>query len=179
MVVLQKRQPLLETTHCFHCKEVLELETIFKNRAVEAIDSGDALKQNIKGLNFLWMLGRVDAELAEKIKKSLISDDISLIKVISCCTSRGTIAIKIVEKTRDVNRQAIGEFIDVDEAYRRIKTFVVTSQFDSLPEDDQMNAIAFILITERTPSESIMGKCIAEDAIKKALNQLRKKPTNA
>lgn len=153
-------------------------ETIFKNRAVEAIDSGDALKQH-QGLNFLWMLGRVDAELAEKIKKSLISDDISLIKVISCCTSRGTIAIKIVEKTRDVNRQAIGEFIDVDEAYRRIKTFVVTSQFDSLPEDDQMNAIAFILITERTPSESIMGNCIAEDAIKKALNQLRKKPTNA
>ena len=162
----------------FSLQEVLELETIFKNRAVEAIDSGDALKQH-QGLNFLWMLGRVDAELAEKIKKSLISDDISLIKVISYCTSRGTVATKIVEKTRDVNRQTIGEFIDVDEAYRRIKTFVVTSQFDSLPEDDQMNAIAFILITERTPSESIMGNCIAEDAIKKALNQLRKKPTNA
>ena len=83
------------------------------------------------------------------------------------------------EKTRDVNRQAIGEFIDVDEAYRRIKTFVVTSQFSSLPEDDQMNAIAFILVTERTPSESVMGNCIAEAAITKALNQLREKSTNA
>ena len=57
-------------------------------------------------------------------------------------------AIKIVEKTRDVNRQTIGEFIDVDEAYRRIKTFVATSKFGLLPEDDQMNAIAFILVTE-------------------------------
>lgn len=162
----------------FSLQEVLELETIFKSRAVKAIDSGNALKQH-QGLNFLWMLGNVDVELAEKIKKSLISDDISLIKVISYCTSRGTVATKIVEKTRDVNRQTIGEFIDVDEAYRRIKTFVVTSQFGLLPEDDQMNAIAFILVTERTPSESAMGNCISEAVITKALNRLREKSTNA
>lgn len=162
----------------FSLQEVLELETIFKIRAVEAINSGNALKQH-QGLNFLWMLGRVDVELAEKIKKSLISDDISLIRVISYCTSRGTVETKIVEKMRDVNRQTIGEFIDVDEAYRRVKTFVVTSQFGSLPEDDQMNAIAFILVTERTPSESAMGNCIAEAAITKTLNQLREKSTNA
>ncbi len=123
-------------------------------------------------LNFLWMLEKVDAELAENIKKSLISDDISLIKVVSYCTSRGTVATKIVAKTRNVNRQAIGEFIDVDEAYRRIKTFVTTGQFDLLSEDDQMNAIAFILVTERAPSESVMGNCIAEEAIAKAARAL-------
>ena len=83
-----------------------------------------------------------------------------------------------VAKTRDVKRQAIGEFIDVGEAYRRIKAFAATSQFFSLPKDDQMNAIAFILVTERTPSESVMKDCIAEDAIEKALNQLRENATN-
>ena len=41
-----------------------------------------------------------------------------------------------------------------------------------------MNAIAFILVTERTPSESVMKDCIAEDAIEKALNQLRENATN-
>ena len=162
----------------FSLQEVLELETIFKSRALEAIDSGDALKQH-QGLNFLWMLGNVDVELAEKIKKSLISDDISLIKVISYCTSRGTVATKIVEKTRNVNRQTIEEFIDVNEAYRRIKAFVITSQFTLLPEDDQMNAMAFILVTERKPSGFIEENCITEDAIAKALNQLREKSTNA
>lgn len=161
----------------FSLQEVLELETIFKSRAVEAIDSGNALKQH-RGLNFLWMLGNVDAELAKKIKESLISDDISLVKVISYCTSQGTVETKIVEKMRDVNRQTIGEFIDVDEAYRRIKIFVFTNQFASLPKDDQMNAMAFILVTERTPSESVMGNCIAEAAITKALNHLREKSTN-
>lgn len=156
----------------FSLEEVLELETIFKIRAVEAIDSGAALKQH-QGLNFLWMLGKIDAELTENIKKSLISDDISLIKVVSYCTLRETVATKIVTKTRNVNRQAIREFINVDEAYRRIKAFVVTSQFVLLPEDDQMNAIAFILVTERAPSGYVMEDCIAEDAIAKALNQLR------
>lgn len=114
----------------------------------------------------------------KKIKESLISDDISLVKVISYCTSQGTVETKIVEKMRDVNRQTIGEFIDVDEAYRRIKIFVFTNQFASLPKDDQMNAMAFILVTERTPSESVMGNCIAEAAITKALNHLREKSTN-
>ena len=85
---------------------------------------------------------------------------------------------KIVTKTRNVNCQALGEFIDVDEAYQRIKAFVVTSQFASLPKDDQMNAMAFILVTERTPSGSIMENCIAEDAIVKALDQLREQSAN-
>ena len=115
------------------------------------------------------MLGSVDVELTEKIKKSLISDDISLIKVISYCTSRGTVAIKIVEKTRDVNRQTIGEFIDVDEAYRRIKTFVATSKFGLLPEDDQMNAIAFIPVSythlKRFIVRIVMFKIIHEPEI--------------
>ena len=99
-------------------------------------------------------------------------------KVVSYCTSRGTVATKIVTKTRDVNRKVIREFIDLDEAYRRIKAFAATSQFFSLPKDDQMNAMAFILVTERTPSGSIMENCIAEDAIAKALNQFGEKSAN-
>jgi len=161
----------------FSLEEVLELEAIFKARAEDAIDSGAALRQP-RGLNFLWMLEKVDAELAESKKKSLILDDVSLVKVISYCTARGAVATKIVSKTRGVKRQDIGEFIDVDEAYRRIKAFSVTNQFSLLPEDDQMNAIAFLLISERESSASIMGDCIAEATIVKSLNQLREKATN-
>ena len=161
----------------FSLQEISELESIFRNRAMEAIDSGAALKQH-NGLNFFWILGKVDAALAERIKKSLTSDDISLTKVKSHSTSKGPANTKIVTKTRNVNCQALGEFIDVDEAYQRIKAFVFTSQFASLPEDDQMNAMAFILVIERTPSGSIMENCIAEDAIVKALDQLREQSAN-
>lgn len=161
----------------FSLEEVLELEAIFKSHAVDAIDSGTALRQ-YQGLNFLWMLEQIDADLAANKKKLLVSDDASLVKVISYCTSRGTVATKMVAKTRNVNRKAIEEFIDVDAAYQRIKRFAVTNQFFLLPGDDQMNAIAFILITERTPPMSIMENCIAEDAIVKALKQLKEKPAN-
>lgn len=161
----------------FSLEEVLELEAIFKRRAVDAIDSGAALRQH-QGLNFLWILEQIDTDLVANKKELLISDDASLVKVVSYCTSLGTLASRMVEKTRNVDRKAIGEFIDVNEAYRRIKGFAVTRQFFSLPKDDQMNAIAFILITERTPPVSIMENCIAEDVIVKALNQLEEKSAN-
>ena len=154
----------------FSLEEVSKLETIFVKRAVEAVRSGDALKQHY-GLSFLWMLEKVDAKTAENIKKTLITDDISLIKVISHCTSRSTMTTKKVIKMRNVNRQAIGEFIDVDEAYQRIQTFAATSQFNLLSDDDQMNAMAFILVTKRVTSEPVMENCIAEDDIVKELKQ--------
>lgn len=158
----------------FSLEEVLDLEAIFKTRAVDAIDSGAALGQ-YQGLNFLWILGKIDAELAANKKQYIISDDVSLVKVVSYCTSRGTVATKIVAKTRDVDRKAIGEFIDVDEAYQRLKAFIVTDKFFLLSKEDQMNAMAFILVMERTSSESRMENCISEDAIAKALNQLGEK----
>ena len=160
----------------FSLKEVLELEGIFKNRAVEVIDSGIALKQ-YQGLDFLWILGQIDAELLANKKRSLISDDLSLTKIISYCTSRGTVVIKTVKKTRNVSRKGIGEFIDVDEAYRRIKKFIATSQFFSLPVDDQVNAMAFVLIMERKPTEATMEGSILEDTIIRALNQIQNNPT--
>ena len=157
----------------FSLKEVLELEAIFKRRAIDAIDSGSAFRQR-HGLNFLWLLGQVDTEFATSKKKSIITDDISLIKVISYCTSLGTVTTKVVAKTRDVNLQAIEEFINVDEAYHRVKTFVATDQFHLLPKDDQVNAIAFILIMEKIGDGSALENCIAEDTVIKMLEQLKK-----
>lgn len=58
------------------------------------------------------------------------------------------------------------------EAYRRVKAFVATSQFFLLPKDDQMNVIAFILITERTDCGSIFENSIAEEAIIRVLDHL-------
>lgn len=148
----------------FPLEEVLNLERIFKNRSVEVLDSVDALRQ-CQCLDFLWMLGKIDAELVANKKKSITTDNISLIKIISYCTSRGTVATRTVSKMRNVNRNAIGDFIDIDEAYRRVKAFAATSQFFQLTKDDQMNAIAFICITEQTDCESISENGIAEDAI--------------
>jgi len=54
--------------------EVLELEDIFKRRAIEALDSKIVLDQN-QGLNFLWILDQIDSDLAKSKKKSIVTDN--------------------------------------------------------------------------------------------------------
>ncbi len=151
--------------------ELLTLEQVFKHRCVDAIDSGAALSQ-YGGLNFLWMLSQIDEELVKHIKGTLITDDVSLAKVISYCTSHGKTAVKIVVKTRQVSKQSFSEFIDIEEAYRRISTFVTTRDFMLLPENYQVDVVAFLITMEKGTESSLTENSIAEDAIKKELNKL-------
>lgn len=153
---------------------VLKLEAIFKERAVKAIDSKVVLRQ-YHGLRFLWLLGQIDPETAADKKKSMVTDDVSLVKIIDECTSRGSVAVRIVAKTRTVDRDRLSEFVDLGEAYQRVKKFATENQFFDLPRDEQMSAVAFILIVERGPVESSLKDCIAEDAIMKALDQMGSK----
>ena len=153
---------------------VLKLETIFKERAVKAIDSKVVLRQ-YHGLRFLWLLEQIAPETAADKKKSMVTDDVSLVKIIDECTSRGSVAVRIVAKTRTVDRDRLSEFIDLGEAYQRVKKFATENQFFDLPWDEQMSAIAFILIVERGSVESSLKDCIAEDAIMKALDQMKSK----
>lgn len=154
--------------------EVQKLEAIFKERAVKAIDSKVVLRQ-YHGLRFLRLLGQIDPETAADKKKSMVTDDVSLVKIIDECTSRGSVAMRIVAKTRTVDRDRLSEFVDLGEAYRRVKKFATKNQFFDLPQDEQMSAIAFILIVERGPVESSLKDCIAEDAIIRVLDQMKSK----
>lgn len=154
--------------------EVLELEQIFKNRAIEALDSGTVLK-HYNGLSFLWMLEQLDAELVTSKKKLLIVDDISLVKVLSYCTSRGTVSGQIVSKIWKIDQKSLGEFIDVNEAYRRICIFVKTNEFAELSRNHQMDVVAFLLSMEKKTKGSIVDDDIYEELIEKKLFQLTDK----
>ena len=153
---------------------VLKLEAIFKERAVKAIDSKVVLRQ-YHGLRFLWLLEQIAPETAADKKKSMVTDDVSLVKIIDECTSRGSVAVRIVAKTRTVDLDRLSEFADLGEAYQRVKKFATENQFFDLPRDEQMCAVAFILIVERGPVESSLKDCIAEDTIMKALDQMESK----
>lgn len=124
------------------------------------------------------MLEQLTPEQAANKEKALVSDDVSLMKVISYGVSKGTISAKIVTKTRVVDRQKISKFIDIDEGYRRAKSFSNSKQFFTLSENDQMNAVAFILIMERTPSTSTQTDSIAEEVVAKALRQMKENASN-
>ena len=151
--------------------ELLKLEHVFKVRCVDAIDSGAALSK-YGGLNFLWLLSQIDEELVIDIKRTLITDDVSLAKIISYCTSRGKTAAKLVVKTRQVNRQTLSEFIDIEEACRRMGIFVTTREFLLLPEENQMDSVAFLIIMKRDTENSPTEGYVAEETIKKELQKI-------
>ena len=144
--------------------ELLVLESVFKNRCEEAINSGAALAQ-YGGLNFLWMLGHIDQGLVSRIKKKLVTDDTSLAKVISYCTSRGKTAVKLVVKTRKVDIQALSEFIDVAKAYQRMSTFITINAFLSLPNENQRDVMAFIIAQKRTSESRPTEGYVSEEEI--------------
>ena len=60
-----------------------------------------------------------------------VTDDISLVKVISYCTSRGKTIVRIVVETRQVNKETLSEFIDVEDAYSRMNVFVTTHRIEN------------------------------------------------
>lgn len=154
--------------------EVLELEQIFKKRAIEALDSGTALR-HYNGLAFLWMLGLLDAELVASKKKSLIIDDNSLVNVLGYCTSHGTVAEQTVSKIWTIDQNTLGEFIDINEAYQRICTFVKTNEFSELSKDNQMDAVAFLIAMEKKTKTSAIDNHIYEESIQKELCRLTNK----
>lgn len=153
--------------------EVLELEKIFTKRATEALDSGDALKE-YGGLNFLWMLEKIDAEVVTSRKSLLVADDISLIGVLGYCTSLGRTAARIVVKTRTINLKNVSKFIDISEAYQRIAAFAKTDKLLLLSEDSQMDVVTFLLTVEKgnVEVESIFPTNIPEEVIRKELRKL-------
>lgn len=158
----------------FSMNEISELEQIFKNRAVEALNSKDALEQCC-GAYFWTVLERIDLELAAEKKKAVVTDDISLVKLLDCCVSRGTAEMRTVIKTRGVKKKKLVEFIDIDEAYQRIKSFSASEEFFRLAQNEQMNAVAFLLLEEKEKSESDEDSWydwIAEDVI---IRELEKK----
>lgn len=151
--------------------ELLALEPVFKSRCIDAIDSGAALSQ-YGGLNFLWILSQIDEELVKHIKETIITDDISLAKIISYCTSQGRTAVKLIIKTRQVNKQTLGEFIDINEAYRRISLFASTREFLLLPKENQKDVVAFLVATERSEEDRLTEGLVAEETIEDELQKM-------
>lgn len=104
---------------------------------------------------------------------SLITDDTSLAKVISACTSRGSTLGKIVVKTRKVDLKYLEEFVNLDEAYNRIEKFVETDSFTHLTEDEKLNTILFLKTAKQQNKEDSFFDGVPEDALADWLEQTK------
>ena len=119
----------------------------------------------------MWMLSQLDEELVKHIKETLVTDDISLAKVISYCTSRGKTAVRLVVETRQVNKETLSKFIDVEEAYRRIGIFVTTREFLLLPKETQKDVVAFLIAMANNKKSRPTDGLVAEETIQEELQK--------
>jgi hypothetical protein len=117
------------------------------------------------------MLSQLDEELVKHIKETLVTDDISLAKVISYCTSRGKTAVRLVVETRQVNKETLSKFIDVEEAYRRIGIFVTTREFLLLPKETQKDVVAFLIAMANNKKSRPTDGLVAEETIQEELQK--------
>ena len=125
----------------------------------------------------MWMLSQLDKELVKRIKETLVTDNISLAKVISYCTSRGKTAVRLVVETRHVNKETLSEFINVEEAYSRIDVFATTREFLLLPKEIQKDVIAFLIVMASnkmsSPTEGLVAEEIIQGELQKRVNAIQ------
>ncbi len=159
------------STKLLTLEDVTNLEMIFKNRAIEALDTKEALAQR-DGLNFLWMLSQIDPDLTQEKKKTLVSDDLSLVRVLVYCSSPGRVAGRIVTKTRKIDLQRLAEFIEIDAADQRLRKLKSNPEFLHLPLEDQMDIVTFIMVRDRENEDSLYDGHIADEVVMKERNKI-------
>lgn len=169
-------KPSKESGQIISLSEVLELEQIFVAKAMEAINSGKAFEY-FGGLRFIWMLEEINGELPSETKARMVSDDISLAKVISYCTSHGTVAGQVVSRVWGTDKDTLSKFIDAESAYQRMLRFIKSREFETLPENFKRDVIAFILSHEKQPSERMIDNQIYEKDIEQKLKSLSNEAT--
>lgn len=153
----------------FTLEQVLGLEDIVKVRIIHEIDKKTLLEHD-DALGLIWILEQTDSSLSAEKKGLLITDDISLAKFVHCCVSHGKVLVRSVEKTWRVKRERIAEYIDIDEAYKRIYAFAKTEEFLMLAQDIRQDVAAFLIEMELEHSADEHN--ISLTSIEKKLNEL-------
>lgn len=164
-------KPSKESGQIITLSEVLELEQIFVARAMDAIDSGKAF-EFFGGLRFMWMLEKINGEIPSETMARMVSDNISLAKVISYCTSHGTVMGQVVSRVWQTDKNTLSKFIDAESAYQRMLVFLESKEFEILPKDFKSDVIAFILSHGKRSSERMIDKQIYEKEIEQKLKSL-------
>ena len=153
-------------------EELQALEKLFLRRATDLISSGEWMNER-GDLAFLYLMKQLDPESTASIQRTLVTDDLSLVRVISYCISHGTAVVNNEEQsTWGVKQDSISEFIDINEARERMSAFVKTQQFDSLPQKEKMDIAAFLIEKDSVSQNEAFDNSIYESAVHKKLRDI-------
>ena len=153
-------------------ENILELEELLKTKIVHQIETGTLLDNNSAQL-VLWIFEQIDPEGAKACVKKTIDSDLSLAKLVSALVGHGKGSDgRVVYKFWRVQKEFIKDYMDIDDASKRMATFVHSKGFLNLPDNKQENIAAFLI--EMTEAER-MDDTILIDDIKEKLRSIKEK----
>lgn len=153
--------------------DVRNLERAFYSRATNAVIKRTFIKTD-NGLNFFWMLEKINPEFTSAYKQRLVKSGISLARVITLCSSEGSAGTgRSVWYTWKIYKDKLDEFIDCNDAYSRIIIYSKTLQFSLLSHKTHMAVCAFMLYMEEKVDN--MWDSVPESKVIERLNALTHK----
>ena len=152
-------------------EQVLKLEQIFSDRVCNELEQRTFL-QHEGIMQALWLFENIAPELAKEKAVHLVTDDLSLAKLIHHCVGHGKAATRLVYKIWTPNIDSIARYIDLDEALSRMAQFVQQPDFQMLTQSEQEDVAAFLIRMEHRDTASQLSESISAEHIQKKLRVL-------
>lgn len=149
-----------------------ELERTFIKRTVEELESGNLLN-NDYAVNIILLFEQIAPDEAKLYTNRIIDSELSLAKLISSAVEKGkTTDTLSCNKVWIIREHKIKKYIDISEAYKRIRTFVHTDEFCHLTDCKKENIAAFLITMEYLDEKGLVEHDITISDIKKKLEEL-------
>ena len=167
---LNSSKTVTEAEQLVPLETVRSLEQLFVIRASAAFDNWNK-GVHYDRLEYLWKLEELVPE--KQLRESInVSDNTALAYIVSICTSHGTNLLAGNSRFWETNRSMLEKYTPWEAAVARIGEYILTDGFFALPEDIQMDVVAFILSAKMMLEEKVEEKEISEERIRKELERL-------
>lgn len=167
---LNSSKTVTEAEQLVPLETVRSLEQLFVIRASAAFDNWNK-GVHYDRLEYLWKLEELvpEKQLRERVN---VSDNTALAYIVSICTSHGTNLLAGNSRFWETNRSMLEKYTPWEAAVSRIGEYILTDGFFALPEDIQMDVVAFILSAKMMLEEKVEEKEISEERIRKELERM-------
>jgi len=148
-------------------EEVLGLEKVFINRVVDELEAV-ILLNNDSAIHIIWFFGQLDELKAKEYTDKMIDSDLVLANLVSAAVVHGKGSDRTVFKMWNVKKENLAEYIDIDEAHKRMSDFVMRDEFAALPENKKENIAALLIsMEEKSEIRSMRDGIVASDIEKR------------
>ena len=149
---------------------IAAFEEKYVNRIRMEMSQGKLL-DNIRNTDFLFLLRKIDSQLAKEVCDLLLENDISFAKLIRFGMSHGHMITNRVVKTWGFRPKNIESYVDLAGAYQRVCRLFETDVHKTFENCELMDLAAFAYFMEHQAESKKDDNVIGEEIVRERLNQ--------